>query len=96
VRGTVRIDSGRGSEIKGIGDLREASVESQVTRELNGAFDFETISPAGTFEFKGAIIWDIDLLIGLVNEKQVGGQGKIPPVVGSSNLVKIRRRNLWS
>jgi len=77
---TIRIDSRRGSEIKGIGDLSKASVECQVARKLNGALDFVTIGPTGTFEFKRSIIRDIDLLIGLVNEKHGRGQGNAFPL----------------
>ena len=79
MRCTVRINSGRGSKIERIGNLGKTPVESQITRDLNRAFGFVTIGPAGTFEFKRSIVRDIDLLVRLVNEKDVGRQGKALP-----------------
>src|SRR5712691_4048960 len=75
VRCTVNVEPGRGSAIEGVGDLGEAAVQDQVTRDLNRCLRFPSIGAARAFELEASVVGNVNLLIGTVNQEQVGAKG---------------------
>ena len=60
---------------KGIPDLGHAAIQRKVAADGHGRLGFVTVGAGGTFEFETAVVGDVDLLVGVVDEKGVGRDG---------------------
>src|SRR4030095_73052 len=72
MRSAVDVDSRQGPTIEGVGDFCNPAVESEITIDLQRSLGFKSISPARSLEFDAAGVGNIDLLIGAVDQEQVG------------------------
>src|SRR5437899_9753795 len=72
-----------------VGDFGEAAVERETAGEGDGRFGFVTVGAAGAFEFEAAIVGDVDLLIGVIDQEGVGAEGEAAEVGGGPDLVEV-------
>src|SRR5262249_10385052 len=80
---------------KRIGDFGEAAIDRHVAAEGHSCLGLKTVGPAGTFEFETSVVRYVDLLIGMIDQEQVGRDGEAAEVGGCSGLVEIGSRDFW-
>ena len=59
------------SQVERVADLRQPGVPGKVVSDLDRRSCFITIRSAGTFELKAAIIGNVYLLIGVIDQEYV-------------------------
>lgn len=72
-------------------DLSHAAVQRKPSRELDGRLCFIS-SAARTFELQAAIIGNVYLLVGVIDQKDIGAETEPPVIRGRAELVKVRGR----
>src|SRR5208282_6112444 len=91
MRRAVHINAGRSGAIEGIRNLRQVATQRQVASQLKRGLALISIAATGPFEFKSAIVGDVDLFIGTVDKKCVGTEREAAQVIGGACLVKVSR-----
>src|SRR5262245_8375647 len=77
---------------EGVDHLRHSGVEVQEARQPHGGFHFEAVSAARPFEFKTAVIWDVDLFVRAVDQEQIGAHAEPIEVLRDPYLVEVSSR----
>src|SRR6476660_6415034 len=90
MRRAIHIYPWRRATKEGVCYLCESAVESQLARNLNRSFSFPAVRPARPLEFKAPVIRDVNLLVGTIDQEEIGGNGHAFQVVRIANLVKVR------
>src|SRR5262249_60992231 len=67
----------------------DPAVERQTPRDRYRSLGLVTVRTARTFEFEAAVVGDIDLLVGVVDEERVGGERQAAEVRGHTGLVEV-------
>src|SRR5271157_4517124 len=91
MRCAVHVNAGQSGAIEGVRDLRQVTTQRQMTGQLKRGLALVSIAATGPFEFKSAIVGDVDLFIGTVDKKCVGTEREAAQVIGGACLVKVSR-----
>src|SRR5262249_4512569 len=91
VRCAVYIDSGRSASIKGVRDLRKSAVEREGSGQADRHLSFVAVGTARSLQFERAIIGNVNLLIGAVDQEQVSRHRNAPHLIRSADLIEVCR-----
>ncbi len=91
VRSAVDIHTMVAAFEKGIRDLRHATVQRNVTCNLNRGLGFVAVGPAGTLELETSVIRDVYLLVRVVNQKCIRAERESPDIRRCPELVEVCR-----
>src|SRR5262245_32651544 len=91
----VHVYTRRGSAVKSVRHLRQAAAECQVFCYLRRDFQLIPGGPARSFEFKAAVVRDVDLLVRVVNDEVIGARREALDVICGADLIEISGGDLW-
>src|SRR5690242_15735927 len=90
MRSAVDVNAVVASLEVGVPDLRHTRVQREMPCELHGGLRFISVSTGRALELEAAIVRDIDLLVRVINQEEVGAQPEAAVICGDTELGEIR------
>lgn len=89
VRGAVHIRAVIAAAEEGVGDFGHAAVQREMPGQRQRELGLVAVGAAGAFELEAAIVGDVDLLVGVIDQEGVGAEAQAAEVGSGAELVEV-------